>query len=86
MAGKAITYQYEKKNIYKCVYFFFLQILNHLDMLKDNKALKKRKKALKHRFQVELYPGAKLFYLSGKITVLYMRSAFGVLLVSSSMT
>lgn len=43
-------------------------------MLKDNKSLKKRKKALKHRFQVELYPGAKLFYLSGKI--LFSSEAF----------
>ena len=34
--------------------------------MKDNKALKKKKKALKHRFQVELYPGAKLFYLTGE--------------------
>lgn len=49
-------------------------ILNHLDMLKDNKALKKKKKALKHRFQVELYPGAKLFYLSGLIRDEYLKN------------
>ncbi|XP_045606328.2 ribosome biogenesis protein BMS1 homolog [Procambarus clarkii] len=49
-------------------------ILNHLDMLKDNKALKKKKKALKHRFQVELYPGAKLFYLSGLIHEEYLKN------------
>ncbi|KAK8407449.1 hypothetical protein O3P69_002171 [Scylla paramamosain] len=36
-------------------------VLNHLDMLKDNKSLKKRKKSLKHRFQVELYPWCKAF-------------------------
>lgn len=49
-------------------------VLNHLDMLKDNKSLKKRKKALKHRFQVELYPGAKLFYLSGLIHEEYLKN------------
>uniref|UniRef100_A0A0P4WGX0 Bms1-type G domain-containing protein n=1 Tax=Scylla olivacea TaxID=85551 RepID=A0A0P4WGX0_SCYOL len=49
-------------------------VLNHLDMLKDNKSLKKRKKSLKHRFQVELYPGAKLFYLSGLIHEEYLKN------------
>ncbi|KAG7153836.1 Ribosome biogenesis protein BMS1-like [Homarus americanus] len=49
-------------------------VLNHLDMLKDNKALKKKKKALKHRFQVELYPGAKLFYLSGLVHEEYLKN------------
>lgn len=48
-------------------------ILNHLDMMKDNKALKKKKKVLKHRFQVELYPGAKLFYLSGIVHGEYLK-------------
>lgn len=47
-------------------------VMNHIDQMKDNKALKKRKKALKHRFQVELYPGAKVFYLSGMIRDEYM--------------
>ncbi|KAK3856415.1 hypothetical protein Pcinc_037266 [Petrolisthes cinctipes] len=49
-------------------------ILNHLDMLRDNKSLKKKKKALKHRFQVELYPGAKLFYFSGLIREEYLKN------------
>jgi len=40
-------------------------VLTHLDGFKDVKALKKTKKALKHRFWSEIYPGAKLFYLSG---------------------
>ncbi|KAK7084476.1 Glycoside hydrolase 2 (Mannanase, beta-galactosidase) [Halocaridina rubra] len=48
-------------------------ILNHLDMMKDNKALKRKKKVLKHRFQVELYPGAKLFYLSGIVHGEYLK-------------
>ena len=43
-------------------------------MLKDNKALKKRKKELKRRLEVELYPGAKLFYLSGNIKELMIVS------------
>jgi len=40
-------------------------VLTHLDGFKDVKALKKTKKALKHRFWAEIYQGAKLFYLSG---------------------
>ena len=40
-------------------------VLTHLDGFRDNKSLKKTKKALKHRFWTEIYPGAKLFYLSG---------------------
>ena len=43
-------------------------------MFKDNKALKKRKKDLKKRFEVELYPGAKLFYLSGMFASIYFMS------------
>nr|XP_054769172.1 ribosome biogenesis protein BMS1 homolog [Lytechinus pictus] len=42
-------------------------VLTHLDMMKDNKALKKTKKRLKHRFWTEVYQGAKLFYLSGMV-------------------
>ncbi|OXB68053.1 hypothetical protein ASZ78_003294 [Callipepla squamata] len=42
-------------------------ILNHLDTFKNNKQLKKTKKRLKHRFWTEVYPGAKLFYLSGMV-------------------
>lgn len=40
-------------------------VLTHLDGFTDVKALKKTKKALKHRFWTEIYQGAKLFYLSG---------------------
>eukprot|EP00892_Ulva_mutabilis_P007124 jgi/Ulvmu1/4784/UM020_0069.1 len=40
-------------------------VLNHLDGFKDNKKLKKVKKELKTRFDVEVSHGAKLFYLSG---------------------
>ena len=40
-------------------------VLTHLDGFRDNKALKKTKKILKHRFWAEIYQGAKLFYLSG---------------------
>ncbi|GFS24785.1 ribosome biogenesis protein BMS1 [Elysia marginata] len=39
-------------------------VLNHLDMYKDGKTVRKRKKHLKNRFEVELYKGARLFYLS----------------------
>ena len=55
-------------------------VLTHIDMMKDNKSLKKTKKRLKHRFWTEIYQvcyfydsihgallllqGAKLFYLS----------------------
>ncbi|XP_035408465.1 ribosome biogenesis protein BMS1 homolog isoform X1 [Cygnus atratus] len=42
-------------------------ILTHLDTFKNNKQLKKIKKKLKHRFWTEVYPGAKLFYLSGMV-------------------
>lgn len=40
-------------------------VLNHLDGFKDNKKLKKVKKELKNRFDVEVSHGSKLFYLSG---------------------
>uniref|UniRef100_A0A2K6SDW2 BMS1 ribosome biogenesis factor n=1 Tax=Saimiri boliviensis boliviensis TaxID=39432 RepID=A0A2K6SDW2_SAIBB len=42
-------------------------VLTHLDSFKHNKQLKKTKKRLKHRFWTEVYPGAKLFYLSGML-------------------
>ncbi|NXX88905.1 BMS1 protein, partial [Centropus bengalensis] len=42
-------------------------VLTHLDTFKHNKQLKKTKKKLKHRFWTEVYPGAKLFYLSGMV-------------------
>merc|ERR1712137_340249 len=40
-------------------------VLTHLDKIKSGKNLRKTKKRLKHRFQTEIYPGAKLFYFSG---------------------
>lgn len=40
-------------------------VLTHLDLFRNKKKLKKTKKNLKHRFWTEVYPGAKLFYLSG---------------------
>lgn len=46
-------------------------VLTHLDKFKDNKKLRKRKKALKQRFWTEIYQGAKLFYLSGVINGKY---------------
>ncbi|KAG8523099.1 Ribosome biogenesis protein BMS1 [Galemys pyrenaicus] len=42
-------------------------VLTHLDSFKYSKQLKKTKKRLKHRFWTEVYPGAKLFYLSGMV-------------------
>lgn len=39
-------------------------VLTHLDMMKNNKNMKKTKKKLKQRFWTEIYQGAKLFYLS----------------------
>ncbi|XP_069693908.1 ribosome biogenesis protein BMS1 homolog isoform X2 [Periplaneta americana] len=49
-------------------------VLTHLDMLKNNKQLKKTKKTLKHRFWAEVYAGAKLFYLSGLLHGEYLRN------------
>lgn len=49
-------------------------ILTHLDMIKNSKALKTTKKTLKHRFWTEVYPGAKLFYLSGILHGEYLRN------------
>ncbi|KAK9873822.1 hypothetical protein WA026_002180 [Henosepilachna vigintioctopunctata] len=49
-------------------------ILTHLDMIKNSKALKTTKKKLKHRFWTEVYPGAKLFYLSGMVHEEYLRN------------
>ncbi|XP_050073553.1 ribosome biogenesis protein BMS1 homolog [Anopheles maculipalpis] len=49
-------------------------ILNHLDMIKNAKALKMQKKLLKHRFWTEVYDGAKLFYLSGLIHGEYLKN------------
>lgn len=49
-------------------------VLTHLDMIKNPKQLRKRKKELKHRFWTEVYDGAKLFYLSGLIHGEYLRN------------
>ncbi|XP_041979920.1 ribosome biogenesis protein BMS1 homolog [Aricia agestis] len=49
-------------------------VLTHLDMIKNAKKLKMTKKTLKHRFWTEVYPGAKLFYLSGIIHGEYLRN------------
>jgi ribosome biogenesis protein BMS1 len=49
-------------------------VLSHLDMLKNNKTLKRTKKLLKHRFWTEVYAGAKLFYLSGVHRGEYVRN------------
>ena len=42
-----------------------LGVLTHLDLFSKPKLLRKAKKTLKARFWVEVYQGAKLFYLSG---------------------
>lgn len=49
-------------------------VLTHLDMLRNNKTLKRVKKTLKHRFWTEVYAGAKLFYLSGILHGEYLRN------------
>lgn len=49
-------------------------VLTHLDMIRNPKALRKRKKELKHRFWTEVYDGAKLFYLSGLLHGEYLRN------------
>ncbi|XP_059163820.1 ribosome biogenesis protein BMS1 homolog [Physella acuta] len=49
-------------------------VLNHLDMYKDSKAVRKRKKQLKNRFEVELYKGARLFYLSMLVNGEYLQN------------
>ncbi|KAI5637648.1 hypothetical protein NE865_09631 [Phthorimaea operculella] len=49
-------------------------VLTHLDMIKNAKTLKATKKTLKHRFWTEVYPGAKLFYLSGIVHGEYLRN------------
>ncbi|CAH0768758.1 unnamed protein product [Bemisia tabaci] len=49
-------------------------VLTHLDMLKENKTLRRIKKDLKHRFWTEVYQGAKLFYLSGILHGEYLKN------------
>jgi len=49
-------------------------VLTHLDTFKNNKALKRTKRNLKHRFWTEVYQGAKLFYLSGIVHEEYQKN------------
>lgn len=49
-------------------------VLTHLDMIKQTKKLQKVKKFLKHRFWKEVYPGAKLFYLSNLMHGAYLKN------------
>ena len=49
-------------------------VLTHLDLLKKNKSMQKIKKTLKQRFWTEVYPGAKLFYLSNITHGLYPKT------------
>ena len=49
-------------------------VLTHLDGYKNNKALQRTKKIMKHRFWTEVYQGAKLFYLSGMVHGEYQRT------------
>eukprot|EP00516_Mucochytrium_quahogii_P007473 CAMPEP_0203745506 /NCGR_PEP_ID=MMETSP0098-20131031/1197_1 /ASSEMBLY_ACC=CAM_ASM_000208 /TAXON_ID=96639 /ORGANISM=" , Strain NY0313808BC1" /LENGTH=1171 /DNA_ID=CAMNT_0050633303 /DNA_START=86 /DNA_END=3601 /DNA_ORIENTATION=- len=51
-----------------------LGVLTKLDSFNDDKKLKKLKKKLKNRFWTEIYPGAKLFYLSGVINNKYRKN------------
>lgn len=48
-------------------------VLNHLDLFKNNRQMRKTKKELKRRFWTEVYQGAKLFYLSGLLHDEYLR-------------
>ncbi|KAI8796542.1 ribosome biogenesis protein BMS1 [Biomphalaria glabrata] len=49
-------------------------VLNHLDQYKDSKTVRKRKKQLKNRFEIELYKGARLFYLSMLVNGEYLQN------------
>lgn len=46
-------------------------VTTHLDLFKSQSTLRTSKKRLKNRFWTEVYPGAKLFYLSGVINGRY---------------
>lgn len=48
-----------------------LGVATHLDLFKSQSTLRASKKRLKHRFWTEVYPGAKLFYLSGVLNGRY---------------
>lgn len=43
-----------------------LGVLTHMDMFTKMSQIKKTKKEMKKRFWEEIYPGAKMFHLSGK--------------------
>jgi len=49
-------------------------VLTHLDLIKNARQMRKTKKMLKHRFWTEVYPGAKLFYLSGLLHEEYLHT------------
>lgn len=49
-------------------------VLTHLDVIKRTKKVQRTKKILKHRFWKEVYPGAKLFYLSNMQNGNYLRN------------
>lgn len=49
-------------------------VLNHLDVIKNPKTLKRQKKMLKHRFWTEVYNGGKLFYLTGFLNGEYIKN------------
>ena len=48
-------------------------VLTHIDVMRQNKALKNHKKTLKRRFWEEVYEGAKLFYFSKFVNGEYLR-------------
>ena len=47
-------------------------VLTHLDMMKDNKSLKKTKKRLKHRFWTEIYQVCYLLYVMTSLALLLL--------------
>uniref|UniRef100_T1GRK8 Uncharacterized protein n=1 Tax=Megaselia scalaris TaxID=36166 RepID=T1GRK8_MEGSC len=49
-------------------------VLTHLDVIRNPKTMRTRKKELKKRFWTEVYDGAKLFYLSGLIHGEYLKN------------
>lgn len=49
-------------------------VLTHLDVIKRTKKVQRTKKLLKHRFWKEVYPGAKLFYLSALQNEQYLKN------------
>jgi hypothetical protein len=57
--------------------------LTFMDNFSDAKALKKRRKALKRRFETEVGPGAKLFHFAGLNTRATRSEMFSILRASS---